>query len=501
MNALDARLLISRPTIGQRLLPWILIATAVGIAVIAGLLAATGVKLFVGVLAAAVLGLALLQSPSTHTVVAMVFALVATGVLEFFFFFGQANWMSSLIVGSGLLAAALHSLRPRSRNDQASAMTAFGLMVLAYLTVLTASSLINAIPIGQAIVGLRNYVPYIGVAALLLYCGLRPQFVEKLPLGLLAIAVIQVPVALYQHLVVGPWRAALRNAVGRPDEAIVGTFGGSAITGGYTGEMAAFLVMMIIFVVALRRERVMSTGLAVCLAVLLLVPILVAETKVALVLLPLLLMVCFWRDAVRNPKFFVSVILAGALLVGVVAVVYFWRYWGDQRGAIRTLTYSFDPDFMVTAYHRGRVGTLVHWFQTIVADGQVVATLFGHGVASALENSATIGYGTAVAKYGLGLDSHAMSRLLWDVGVVGLLAFMALPLWAFFVARRLAQSSSASGLVRAALTALSGAALAMTMMLPYQTSVLGGSAMQFLFWFCLGFVEYQRRRLSGPVPG
>ena len=490
-----ARITHGKASFGQKTLPWVLVIAAVAAALTAGLFAATGAKLLVAVFAAAIVGFALLQSSQFHVAVAMAVALVFTGVLEFFFFFGQANWMSSLVVGSGLLAAGLQALRPDVRRGRSRPVGLFAVLVLAYLSVLVFASAINTIPVIQAIVGLRAYVPYIGVAALLIYCRLRPEFVEKLPLGLLAIGVLQVPVALYQHFVTGPWRAALRNAVGRPDEAIVGTFGGSAITGGYTGEMAAFLVMMIIFVVALRRERVIGSMFAAALSVVLMVPILIAETKVALVLLPLLLLVCFGRDAVRDPKFFMATLLAGSALVGAIALVYFFRYWGDESGALRTLTYTFDPDFMVTAYHRGRVGTLVHWYQSIAADGQILAAMFGHGVASAIENSITMGYGSAVSRYGLGLDSHAVSRLLWDAGVVGLLIFIALPIRAFFIARKLARCTSATPLVRATLICSGGSALAMTLMLPYQTSVLGGSAMQFLFWFILGYVEYQHRHL------
>jgi hypothetical protein len=465
-------------------------------ALLAGLAATTGQVLLVGVLAAAILGAALITNPKIHVIFAMAFAMVATGVLEFFFFFGQANWLSSLLVGGGILSGVLHSAVPSRRYAQSAHVSLFSVLLTAYLLLLFCSSAINQIPVAQAIVGVRSYVPYIGVAVLLLYCRLQPSFVNKLPLGLLAIGLLQMPFALFQHFVTGPWRAALRNAVGRSDEAIVGTFGGSAITGGYTGEMAAFLVMCIVLVVALRRERLIGITLAGCMTIVLLIPILFAETKVSLVLLPLLIVVCFARDAFRNPKFFALLIGVGAILVGLIGVVYFFRYWQNSAEALRLLGYSFDPDFMVNRFQRGRMGTLVHWYQNIPGAGQWVSALIGHGVSSSLENSSTIGAGTAVIRYGLGLDSHAMARLLWDSGVIGFLLFMALSLRTFWLGRNLAKREDAEPLVRSSLVFCSGAGLAMTLMLPYQVSVLGGSAMQFLFWFSAGYVEYQRRRLE-----
>jgi hypothetical protein len=475
---------------------WPLLVGALFFALLAGLAASTGAPLVAGVLAAAIAGAALLASPRFHIAFAMFFALVATGILEFFFFFGQANWMSSLLVGSGILAAAVHAVGMPGRSNARQGIGWFGVLVGLFLLLLAFSSLLNRIPVGQAIVGVRNYVPYIGVATLLLYCRLQPEFVRKLPLGLLAIGLLQMPFALFQHLVTGPWRAALRNAVGRSDEAIVGTFGGSAVTGGYTGEMAAFLVMCIVFVIALRRERQIGTGLAALMSLVLLVPILLAETKVSLVLLPLLVGVCFVRDALHNPRFFLVALVVGVILVGAIGIVYYLRYWHDSAGAARTLGYSFDPNFMVTRFHRGRVGAIVHWYQMNPGAGQVITAFFGHGMGSSLESSATIGIGSAVVRYGLGLDAHAMARLLWDSGVAGFAVFLLLSLRTFWVARRLARRDNADPLVRASLVFCSGAGLAMTLMLPYQDAVLGGSALQFLFWFCAGFVEYERRRLE-----
>jgi hypothetical protein len=467
-----------------------------GLCLVGGVASALGSVLLVGVLAAALVGIGLLMNPKVHLVFGMVFALVVTGVMEFFFFFGQANWLSSLLVGSMLIPAVLRLLWNKAEHP---GLTVFGVSLMTYLLLLAASSVINRLAIVQVLVGVRSYLPYIGVAALLVYGGFPQTFLRKLPTGLLVIGLCQLPFALVQQFVVGPWRGTLRNAVGRADEAIVGTFGGSAITGGYTGEMAAFLVMMVVMLLALRREGRISGAAVLLGAVALMVPILLAETKVVFVLLPVLLVVCFAGDMRRKPKFALGLVIGGGILFGAVALTYSIRYWSGGVEASAALGYSFDPDFMIGPGQRGRVGTLVHWFDTNVLGGNVSGAVLGHGIASSVDGSVTLGAGSAVLRYGPGLDTHAMSRLLWDGGALTLAVFLFMCARAFMVSWRLASRTDIDPTDRANLTANAAIALTIFMMTPYQLSSLGGSAMQFLCWFSIGFAEVMRRRLSEPL--
>lgn len=476
--------------------PIVILMMTLLLAVIGGLAAATGAVLMVGVIAAVAVGIGVMIFPKFHIFLGMVFALVITGVLEFFFYFGQANWLSSVLVASMMVPAFMRML---GMSTDRLGVSAFAVVLVAYVSALFASSAINQIPVAQLIVGSRNYIPYIGVALLLVYGGFKVEFVRRLVRAILLIALLQVPVAIYQHFVVGPARVAMRGAVGRQDEAIVGTFGGSILTGGYTGEMAAFLIMALMFVIALWREREIKGVLAAILALTLLVPVLLAETKIALLLLPVLALIAFGADIRKSPTTALVSVLGAAVLMAVVGGVYAVKYWHSGDEAATQLLYSFDPDFMVTPDHRGRVGTIVHWYQTNVEGGQYVGALIGHGMASSLEGSLTLGLGSAVRKYGLGLDSHGMSRLLWDGGLVVFFLFVVLCLRTAYVASRLRSDSSIEAQDRAGLTFAMVAAVTMFFMLPYQMSVLGGSAMQFIFWFTVGYVEYMRRSLPKEV--
>jgi hypothetical protein len=467
-----------------------IMAVAIVLAVVGGLAAALGAVLPVAMLSALIIGVAVIASPRLHIVLATLVALVVTGVLEFFASFGQANWLSSLIVGSMLITVAARIAGGKTANEPIGSLMP---LVVLYLLTLCFSSVVNQIPFAQATVGIRSYVPYIGVAALLIWGGFKPETGRLLFKILIGIALLQVPVGLYQSLVLGPWRVTQVGAIGRADEAVVGTFGGNVLTGGYTGEMASFLVMAMVFVTALRRDRLMSIPSVVGIVVLLLIPILLAETKITLILIPVLFVVAFLTDLRRNPKFALTAVVAGGFVFSVIAVTYYVKYWtGGDAG--HHLGYSFDPDFMVTPDHRGRVGTIVHWYQMNVQHGNVFNALIGHGVGSSVEGSFTIGMGSAVRQYGLGLDAHAMSRLLWDGGLLAFLLFLGIGLRTFWTSWKLANGGLQPGPDRAAATFCAAASLTMVFMLPYQMAMLGGSAMQFLFWFTVGYTEMLRRR-------
>ncbi|MFT7723277.1 MAG: hypothetical protein QM788_10665 [Roseateles sp.] len=470
-----------------------ILAVAIVLAVVGGLAAALGAILPIAMLSALLIGVAVIVSPRLHIVLATLVALVVTGVLEFFASFGQANWLSSLIVGSMLITVVARIAGGRAANEPLGSLMP---LVVVYLLTLGFSSVVNQISFAQAMVGVRGYVPYIGVAALLIWGGLKPETGQLLFKILVGIALLQVPFGLYQSLVVGPWRVAQAGAIGRADEAVVGTFGGNVLTGGYTGEMASFLVMVMVFVTALRRDRLMSTPVVVGIVACLLVPILLAETKVTLVLIPVLFVVAFLTDLRRNPKFAFTAVVAGGIAFSVIAVTYYIKYWASGDAG-HDFGYSFDPNFMVTPDHRGRVGTIVHWYQMNVQLGSIFGALIGHGVGSSIEGSFTIGMGSAVRQYGLGLDAHAMSRLLWDGGIICFVLFASIGVRTFWISWKLANGGLEPGLDRAAATFCAAASLSMVLMLPYQMSVLGGSAMQFIFWFTVGYTEMLRRRCLG----
>lgn len=469
------------------------LAIASIIAVFSGMLLSVGFLLPIGLIAAAVVGSILLFNPRKLFWLSLVFSLVICGCLEFFAGIGQANWIASILAAAMLPATALiHNAQRRQHNRNNGG---FIVLILLYIFTLLLGSIVNKIPLNQFIVGMRSYLPYIGVAAILASGIFSKTDGRRIVWGVMIIALIQWPFAVFELLLVGPWRQTLRGAVGREDEVVVGTFGGNLITGGYTGEMAVFLVTALAFTFSLWHNKQIRTKTAVLFGLGLFLPILLAETKIAFLLFPVLIFVVAHKSILANGKSLFSFIIVVAAFLAALGMVYTYKYWdAGGPGAMHDFTYSFDPDFMVSETHRGRVRALIHWYDNHIHKNFSIQSLFGHGVASTLESSMTIGEGSAVQYYGLGLDAHAANRLLWDNGLIGFIAFLTLLLRQIWVARKMAITTT-SDVDRPIIWFLCAGLVACLSILPYQVSTFGGSAMQFLLWFFIGMTQlYQNDR-------
>jgi len=474
---------------------WFLAFTAIVItlAVFSGLLASTGSVLLIGGFVGGIAGLVLLFSPNLLFAAGFVFSLAVGGLAQFYFGIGQASWISSWLAASLWAATILKNFRSGSLViAHGRKMGGVGLFVSLYITALLMAAALNEISAKQFVVGLRNYLPFIGVYIALRY-ALSRKLIDIAPSALVVIGLVQLPFILHQFTVVGAQRRVSTGAVGGEAEAIVGTFGGHLLGGGYTGEMAVFLLLASCIALVVYGgggnkffARAMPLAAVGCVAL--------AETKIIFVLTPFVLSLVFWEEIKEKPSRLLALLAWSAVALGVLAGVYSLRFWwaGGFAEFLHAFTYSFDPDFMVTEYHRGRIGTLIHWWNMNPASGDLLHTSFGYGMASTLEASRVLGEGNAVRIFGYGLDSHAVSKLLWDSGVVGLGLFCLIILRTAMNAHRLISIHGLSVAQRGMLKVSRSAMFVFMAMLPYQISVVGGAPMQLLFWFFVGYVAYWR---------
>ncbi|MBU1363488.1 MAG: hypothetical protein KKE51_06655 [Gammaproteobacteria bacterium] len=461
------------------------------LAAFAGLIAVTGSPMLIGGFAALILGMALMFSPQFLFFAALIFALVISGLAEFYLRVGQANWGASgivLLLGGAALLSALGKTRSLPTALTKSVMPA----VLAYVLALLVASLLNGISPLQFLVGVRNYLPFIGVFIACRYLA-TDSTLSKMPTMLVGIALLQLPFCLHQALVVAPMRQHSLAAIGGGAEAIVGTFGGDPLGGGYTGEMAVFVLIAACISFAVKPQgrlvriafRLMPIAALACIGM--------AETKIVFVLAPIMLVVVFLEELRSSPTRMFALLLGGGAMLGILAGIYAWRFWSAGSDEFwHAFTYSFDPNFMVDRLHRGRVAALVHWWNNNILDFDFLHAMFGYGMASTLEASRVLGEGNAVRSFGYGLDAHAANKLLWDSGLTGFLMFCVVIGRTALNAHRIVASGLCSGNHLGMLKVARGAMFGFAVMLPYQVSMVGGAPMQVLFWLFVGYVEYCR---------
>lgn len=466
------------------------------LALVAGLIAATGSTMLVVAFAGMCVAVFLAFSPALLFGSMLVFSLAVTGVAEFYLFISQVNWVASMMGIALLVMAFLSRLLGKGRPALPPGpvvLSSVTPLVVLYVLLLLVSSLINKIPLVQFLIGARYYLCYLGVYfALQSYANSdrEQQLWVKL---LLLFGLLQLPFCLHQAIFIAPKRAHSLQASGEGVESIVGSFGGNQLGGGYTGEMAVFMLLMVGLAIALtpniKRGRwlvaAMSVGALGCVGL--------AETKIVFLLTPIVLTIVLWEKIRASPKYMAGLLFGGGSALGLLGAVYAWRFWTKGPGEFwHAFTYSFDPNFMVDRLHRGRVATLVHWWDHNVLHFDLLHSLLGYGMGASVELSSILRAGSAVLLFGVGLDSHAASKLLWDGGLLGLGMLGLIILRSGLNAHRAVTLSGIPDFHRNVLKLARAAMFCFAAMLPYQVSIIGGAPMQFLFWFFVGYIEYWR---------
>jgi hypothetical protein len=467
-------------------------AVALGLGIVGGLAASTGSVIVVGAFGGLGMAIFLAFAPSQLFAATLFFSMVIAGLAEFYFGIGQANWIPSLLA-LALFPAALFFRGRQSKARMNSALPGVGWLIAGYVTVLISSSLINTNSLIQILVGIRNYIPFIGVFIALQSFVNSDKDLKRWVHVLLLIGLIQFPFCLHQAIFIAPMRKNSLSAVGGGAESIVGTFGGNPLGGGYTGEMAVFVLIATLLAFALASSIRFGRVLSWLMGIFAIGCIALAETKIIFVLVPIAVVIVFYEEVRSSPKRMFGLLIAIFAILGGLAAVYAWRFWSKGPDEFwHAFTYSFDPNFMVDRLHRGRVGALVHWWNNHILHFDFLQALLGHGMASTLEGSRVLGEGSAVRAFGFGLDAHAANKLLWDSGLLGFGLFCWVVLRSGWNAHCLVGMNVLTEFHQGVMKVARAAMFCFAVMLPYQVSVVGGAPMQFLFWFFVGYVEYWR---------
>ncbi|MFO1205508.1 MAG: hypothetical protein U1E63_07250 [Burkholderiales bacterium] len=351
----------------------------------------------------------------------------------------------------------------------------------------------------QALVGGKLYVFIWGVFFLLVVSSISERFVENMWRGMLAVAVLQLPFALYQRVFEVPKRLALGFGITSLD-AIVGTFPGGE-GGGANGSLAMFCIVSMVLAISLWRNKVLSGRSAAVVTIASLVSIAVGEVKVIVVLFPLTFAIFNRKELIRRPLYFLGIGTAVVIVVGAIFSLYRDESKATQGLSTtehleRSFKYILDPNNIRENGEVGRFAALYLWYRDGRSTPQTVLVGYGPG---ASQNSTT-GKGVVAARYApLGINSTTAAGMLWDIGVLGLMAYLAILVVSFFEALKLAPLQQIPPFHRSALEA-SAVMMALTgVMVPYDSDILIVPQFQVLFLLALFHIVYWRSRIKHPV--
>lgn len=370
-----------------------------------------------------------------------------------------------------------------------------------YFVIVLISVLTNLPSPTQVLVGAKAYLFIWGFFFLLVASSISPEMLERIWKSVLIVAIVQVPFALYQRL----FEASRRQAGGGGIEAldaIVGTFPGTEV-GGASGSLAVFCVFAAALALSLRRNKALGDGIAALVVVACLVSLGLGETKIIVVLFPLAFLVLNRGEVFRRPVYFLGM---GALIIAILGgiLALYAQQWrpGRQFSTLEYLVssadYVADPNAARANGHVGRTAALNIWFSD--GRGTPQTLLFGYGPAASQASAAGKTTGVIAARYApLKINSTAAAAMLWDIGVLGLVAFLAIPLTAFFQGLRLSRLARIPALHQSALEASALMMAFAGVMVPYDKSLLFVPQLQVVFLLALFQIVYWRVRTGDAI--
>ncbi|HYF59414.1 MAG TPA: hypothetical protein VEA81_10705 [Burkholderiaceae bacterium] len=482
----------------HRLMPLAVLAAFLGAAAAGGVVVASGNLVLTGLAIGAIMGVLLLNAPGVAVWVVLIGTLAVTGpVVMHFPQLGRIAWLFS-ILGFFLLGASI-LYEGTNRDPHRPRMPVFMVLALAFMVYSIGMLALGEGSMDQGTAALKRYFQYWGVAFVLATATFAPAQVRRWLVFLLLLSLIQLPFAIYQRLVLMPQRLNMPNQV-VPVDIVAGTFEGSLFGGANNNVMVYLLIGAICGLLAMHREGMLRRwGLALMLLVVA-TPLVLGETKMVLVMMPLALWAVY-ADLVRRRPFAFA---AGALAVGTLMAGLFYVYVQFQATEGRApmtfqqrLEENFEYNFGERGYFGGaslnRASVVPFWWREHGANDPV-GTLFGHGIGASYGQRGVEETGHVDRRYpGYSIGLTTIATLLWDVGVFGVFLYCAMLVGAFRAAKSLAARAS-PGLDRATCRTLQ----AMVAMIPPTLIALDAHiiapSLQVLTMTTLGLIAWRWRQ-------
>ena len=310
------------------------------------------------------------------------------------------------------------------------------------------------------------------------------------------IGFIQLPMALYQRLVIAS--ARFDEA---PWDSVMGTFPGTEKSGD-SGGMAFFLLALIAITLSLWRHAQISGKRTIMYSCILFSPILLAEVKVVYLLIPIMTILVFRTEIKTNPLIFIVGIISAFMIMGGVFLagkhfnspneIKLNQPFDIQKEYDEILGFSTKSDVMNRKTgEMGRFSALNFWW--VNNKNEPVRCLLGYGLGSASSDGIS-NFGSVAKKYRpYVIGNTTASSTLWETGLIGLFVYAAI---FFYVAQRASQLSKINEIPifsRALLFSSSVIIWTRIFLLPY--NVPSATSQVFIF-FLFGTVAYWNKQVN-----
>lgn len=471
---------------GNKKVFYAIVFASVLLAILFGLFAVTANPIIISVAVALVLGAFLLTKP-----IWMVWLLLASGVLVvgmlplyLDFLASKASWGVSIL---GFIILFMAFFRIATFPEAVKATPTFVWFVFIFLIYAIFNSLLQWHTAFEFLGGIKRYFQMYGLLFILCWYDFDEQDIYRWKVFFLIAAILQLPAAVYELLVfvpalVGTWGIAAVDLV-------AGTFGSKKEGGGNNAEMCLFLIIMMAFLLARHKEKILSSKWLVIFLSILIPPLFLGETKAVIVMLPLMFLVLYRHEIFTRFHYWLIGFISAILLA--VAIGYYYLSL-SPKPVDQQITEIIEYNFQNKGYggqHLNRTTVLTFWAEK-QGIHDPVSFLFGNGIGSS--HTPTRGHLTKnYPAYGIGLT--AVSTLLWDLGVIGIGLFFSILAFAWVCTRKLKKESNIPS-VKADAISIQAALVLFAFHIFYRDSLLDLPSIQIVFAGLLGYLAWIYRR-------
>lgn len=485
----------SRSMLGRRSFfpPQIIFIPLMFVPLFLGAVVGLDAPVLVAVLSAIVGSIMVFAMMNTRGMILVMFVLtfLVQGSAQYFGHIRQAPWIAVGIAGLFFMRSLLelttqNRVVAKELKSKGTSLVIVSLMV--YLACFATSFLINRSPISQLIAALKAMMPMFGVLVALFWFHWGTQSMTKLWRLMMWITVLQFPVVAYQHFVI-----AARRAQGF--DSVVGTFGGTQNAGGLSAIMVVFVITTLGYCLACWNRGLLSKKITASFITVFVLIILMGEVKASFVWIPLITFIVLRKRVLKNIFTLVTYGTVTTCLLLLIYVVYNALYWSNLKGNEGTAAEKFDRtggyffDTSNVDYKTGEVSrgaSLGLWAND--RNSSLPKRLIGYGP-GASKTGGALGKGEVARRFEpLSIDSTTMSTMLWDVGILGVMAYTSLMITGIWTAIRFLWSGRGSEHQKAMMEACVASMLIMVSLLIYNRALTDEPTLQLLFLFMLGTI-------------
>jgi len=370
----------------------------------------------------------------------------------------------------------------------------FSLWLLFAFMLLSVISLgLNFYPVEFLAAG-KNMFQYWGIPLVFYYLLVTEKTPKNLAIAMLVIAAMQPVVAAMQHYL-------LRGTAFSGDR-VGGTFGGALGGTGGSAELSMFLVIQFFVLFALAKYRVIKGYTALILGMWFLMPLLWTQAKAVVVMIPLGMLVLYADQLRARPMRFIGAMSLTLVLVAVISVAYFntvGEYYKDKRFVPDTFGEFVDKSIAYNVGDKGRkelnrTSAIAYWWQESGLGNEPLALLFGHGLGAAKMSGSIMGHLYWEQEYRfLALGITFLTRLLWEVGIIGTMIYFGIFISIFRLAGKVAADRNIPVFHRAILSGYQAGIIVIILSIPYQKGLINNQAFAAFSMFVVGYVLFWHR--------